>query len=131
MKELTEGQLLSQDFAVGAPTTAMEIPPPTRTVETVTLEIRTLQHQAQGIILNYAIEIGRRLEEAKSMLPHGEWGNWLKKELDYSQSTAQNFMRVFREYGDSQQSLFGGTSKSQTFGNLPEAGWIKTEGGRL
>lgn len=116
--EVTEGQLLSQDFGVGGPPTAVEVPPPPRTVETVTLEIRTLQHQAQGIILNYAIEIGRRLEEAKAMLPHGEWGAWLKRELDYSQSTAQNFMRVFREYGDTQQSLFGSTSKSQTFGNL-------------
>lgn len=116
--EVTEGQLLSQDFGVGGPPTAVEVPPPPRTVETVTLEIRTLQHQANGIILNYAIEIGRRLEEAKAMLPHGEWGAWLKRELDYSQSTAQNFMKVFREYGDSQQSLFGSTSKSQTFGNL-------------
>ena len=116
--ELTEGQLLSRDFGVGGPPAAVEVPPPPRTVETVTLEIRTLQHQAQGIILNYAIEIGRRLEEAKAMLPHGEWGAWLKRELDYSQSTAQNFMRVFREYGDSQQSLFGAAPKSQTFGNL-------------
>lgn len=91
---------------------------PARTADTVALEIRTLQHQVQGIVLSYAIEIGRRLEEAKAMLPHGEWGPWLKRELDYSQSTAQNFMRIFREYGDSQQSLFGGTAKSQTFGNL-------------
>ena len=62
--EVTEGQLLSQDFGVGGPPTAVEVPPPPRTVETVTLEIRTLQHQANGIILNYAIEIGRRLEES-------------------------------------------------------------------
>lgn len=116
--QAAEGRILSEQFGVGGPPAAVEVPPPARTVETVTLEIRTLQHQAQGIILNYAIEIGRRLEEAKAMLPHGEWGAWLKRELDYSQSTAQNFMRVFREYGDSQQSLFGGAPKSQTFGNL-------------
>jgi len=89
-----------------------------RTPETVALEIRTIQRQAQGFILNSAIEVGRRLEEAKAMLPHGEWGAWLKRELNYSQSTAQNFMRVFREYGDTQLSLFGGEAKSQTFGNL-------------
>lgn len=89
-----------------------------RTPETVALEIRTLQRQAQGILLSYAIEIGRRLEEAKSLVEHGEWGDWLKRELDYSQSTAQNLMRIFREYGADQQSLFGGVAKSQTFGNL-------------
>ena len=91
---------------------------PVRTADVVALEIRTLQRQAQGIILSYAIEIGRRLEEVKAMLPHGEWGPWLKRELDYSQSTAQNFMRVFREYGDNQISFFGAAPKSQTFGNL-------------
>ena len=89
-----------------------------RTPEAVALEIRTLQHQAQSILLSYAIEIGRRLEEAKSLIPHGEWTNWLKTELSYSQSTAQNLMRVFREYGTAQQSLFGCDPKSQTFGNL-------------
>lgn len=117
MDEESEGRLLSQGFGMSNPT-AMETTTPQRTVEMVTMEIRTLQYQAQGIILNYAIEIGRRLEEAKAMLPHGEWGNWLKKELDYSQSTAQNFMRVFREYGDAQQSLFSRGQKSQAFGKL-------------
>ena len=96
---------------------AEESPQEERTAQTVALEIRTLQRQAQGIVLAYAIEIGRRLEEAKAMLPHGAWGDWLKRELDYSPSTAQNFMRVFREYGDDQMSLFGGP-KSQTFGNI-------------
>lgn len=96
---------------------AEALPPAERTAQTVALEIRTLQKQAQGIILAYAIEIGRKLEEAKAMLPHGAWGEWLKRELDYSPSTAQNFMRVYREYGDQQLSLFG-APKSQTFGNI-------------
>lgn len=116
--EVTEGRLLSQAFGEDGPSAAVEVSPPRRTVETVTLEIRTLQHQAQGIILNYAIEIGRRLEEAKAMLSHGEWGAWLKRELDFSQSTANNFMRIFREYGAAQQSLFGGEAKSQPVANL-------------
>ena len=115
----TEGQLLSEAYGLSGPPAATgDIEPPARTAEAVALEIRTLQRQAQGIILSYAIEIGRRLEEAKAMLPHGKWGAWLKKELNYSQSTAQNFMKVFREYGDNQQSMFGGAPKSQTFGNL-------------
>ena len=92
--EVTEGQLLSQEFGVGGPPAAVEVPPPPRTVETVTLEIRTLQHQAQGIILNYAIEIGRRLEEAKAMLPHGEWGAWLKRELDFSKIPLENIKQI-------------------------------------
>ena len=89
-----------------------------RDISTVTTEIRTLHRQAQRMILGYAIEIGRRLREAKEMLPHGRWGEWLKQEVEFSQSTAQNFMRIFEEYGDSQTSLFG-DAKSQTLGNLP------------
>lgn len=114
-----EGKCLSGQFGVGGPPEVREeAPPPVRTVETVTLEIRTLQRQAQQVVLGYAIEIGRRLEEVKAMLPHGQWGDYLKHEVEYSQSTAQNFMRIFREYGASQQSLFGGVANSQALGNL-------------
>lgn len=117
--EPDDGKFLAEEYGVGGPPAPLEsTQPPVRTAGAVAFEIRTLQSQARGIILSYAIEIGRRLEEAKAMLSHGEWGAWLKRELDYSPSTAQNFMKVFREYGDSQQSLFGGVPKSQTFGNL-------------
>lgn len=91
---------------------------PERTLDVVTLEIQTLQRQAIEVNLMYAIEIGRRLTEAKAMLPHGQWGDYLKTQVSYSQSTANNLMRIFREYGDNQQSLFG-AAKSQTFANLP------------
>ena len=114
-----EGKCLSEQFGVGGPPEVREeAPPPVRTVETVTLEIRTLQRQSQQVVLGYAIEIGRRLEEVKAMLPHGQWGDYLKHEVEYSQSTAQNFMRIFRGYGASQQSLFGGVANSQALGNL-------------
>lgn len=83
----------------------------------VAAEIRMLKGQAQQMALSYAVEIGRRLTEAKAMVPHGEWGEWLKREVDYSQSTAQNLMKVYQELGDGQESLFG-PPKSQTLGNL-------------
>lgn len=118
-EEMEEGRLLSADFGLSAPPAPAEVAPaPPRTVETVTLEIRTLQRQAQQIMLGYAVEIGRRLEEVKAILPHGQWGDYLKNEVDYSQSTANNFMRIYREYGAAQQSLFSGEAKSQAFANL-------------
>lgn len=88
-----------------------------RTLDVIEMEIRVLQDQAQRVVLGYAIETGRRLEEAKAMVGHGNWGDWVKK-MGYSQSTANNLMRVFREYGASQQSLFGGEANSQALGNL-------------
>lgn len=88
-----------------------------RDLGTVTIEIKALHRQAQQMVLNYAIEIGRRLIEAKALVEYGGWGAYIKEELGYSQSTANNFMRLFEEYGKSQQSLFGGEADSQTFGN--------------
>ncbi len=96
-----------------------EIEAPQRDIETVTSEIKNICQQAQAMALMYAIEIGRRLKEAKAILPHGEWGDWLKEKVEFSQSSANNFMRIFEEYGSDQISLFGQTANSQTLGNLP------------
>ncbi len=90
-----------------------------RDIEIVTNEINSLLSQAQCLLLTFAIEIGRRLVEAKSLLPHGEWGNWLKEKVGFSQSSANNYMKIFEEYGDEQITLFGAVPNSQTLGNLP------------
>lgn len=74
--------------------------------------------QLANMMLAHAVEKGRWLTEAKSLVPHGSWGEWLKREVDYSQSRAQELMRLFQRYGeDGQESLFG-ESKSQALGNL-------------
>lgn len=119
--ELTEGQLLSPDFGVdGPPATAGNAPLPDsgKTPDILAAEIRTIKSQTGRMVLNASIEVGRRLTEAKAKLPHGRWGEYLKNEVGYSPSQAQNLMRVFREYGSDQQSLFGGEAKSKTFGRL-------------
>lgn len=119
--EVTEGQLLSQDFGVGGPPATVGDAPlqdSGKTPDILAAEIRTIKNQTGRMVLNASIEVGRRLTEAKAKLPHGSWGEYLKNEVDYSPSQAQNLMRVFREYGSDQQSLFGGEAKSQTFGNL-------------
>lgn len=92
---------------------------PARDIAVITAEIKSIQQQANAMALLYAVEIGRRLEEAKRALPYGEWGAWLKNEVDFSQSTANNFMRLFEEYGSAQISIFGASVDSQTFAKLP------------
>ena len=89
-----------------------------RDVNAITTEIRTITRQTQQIILTAAVEIGRRLAEAKELVPYGQWGDYLKNEVEFSQSTANNFMRMYEEYGNGQKSLFD-TANSQTLGNLP------------
>lgn len=92
---------------------------PARDIAVITAEIKSIQQQANALALIYAVEIGRRLEEAKRTLPYGEWGKWLENEVDFSQSTANNFMRLFEEYGSDQISIFGASVDSQTFAKLP------------
>lgn len=86
----------------------------TRTPEMIAAEIRALT----GSVLSGILEIGRRFTEAKELLPHGEFGEWVRTQTGYSMSTANNFMRLFNEYGADQGSLFGASANSQTFGNL-------------
>lgn len=88
-----------------------------RDINTITAEIRTIKEQAARMLLCSYVELGRRLTEAKELLPHGEWGSWLRDEVEFSQSTANNLMNIYEEYGSEQESLFGETN-SQALGNL-------------
>ena len=68
-----------------------------RTPEIVAAEIRQIADQTRKMVLNSSIEIGKRLCEAKEMVPHGEWAAWLEKNVDFSQSSANNFMKIYTE----------------------------------
>lgn len=92
---------------------------PVREIGVITAEIKDLRRQAKTMALLYAVEIGRRLDEAKRALPYGKWGIWLKEEVEFSQSSANNFMKLYEEYGAAQISIFGASVDSQTFANLP------------
>lgn len=65
------------------------------------------------------IEIGKRLIEAKAQLKHGEWLPWLSEKVEFSETSAQRFMQLAREYGNT--SLVGdlGTSKALALLALP------------
>lgn len=89
-----------------------------RDINTITAEIKLIKSNVQKVALEGAIEIGRRLVEAKEILPHGEWGGWLKDEFEYSQPTASRFMTLFKEYGKEQGSLFGAEAKYSTLNSL-------------
>jgi len=65
--------------------------------------IRTLGKQTIGNI----IEIGRRLNDAKALVGHGNWLSWLEREFGWTDKTAQNFM-----------SLANAASKNENFSNL-------------
>lgn len=90
-----------------------------RTPEQIGAEIRMYMDVGRRVTLLCGIEIGRRLVEAKEMLPHGEWLPWLQRETEFSSSSAQRYMKVYEEYGATQIGLFGPETNSPTLGNLP------------
>lgn len=84
----------------------------TRSISNITEEIQELKAEAQCLIVNYVCKIGKRLAEAKAILQHGEWAEWLESEVNFSQRTATNYMKIYEEYGSEQTSLFSGNSQA-------------------
>lgn len=70
------------------------------------------------IILDSAIKIGKRFTEAKSLCPRGKWGEWVKEATGYEQSMAENYMKIYREYGGGQLNLGGDFTNSQSIASL-------------
>ena len=69
-----------------------------RDIEVITREILDAKRRGGEAILT----IGRCLTEAKQALPHGEWLPWLNERVEFSERTAQNFMRLAREWSNPQ-----------------------------
>ena len=100
----------------------------TRTPAHVAADINAVKSHASAVFRaavdegkRSCILIGKLLEEAKSLVPHGEWGAWLKNNVDYSESTAQNLMRCYREFGDEQIDFFSGVSDADFFSILTQS----------
>ena len=67
-----------------------------RDIETITAEIQEAKLQ----IGENLFVIGRGLIEAKDQLPHGEWLTWLTWRVEFSEATAQNYMKLVRKYSN-------------------------------
>ena len=90
-----------------------------RTPEIIGAEIRMYYEAGRRVTMLCGIEIGRRLNEAKQMLSHGEWMPWLEREVPFSDRHAQNYMKIYREYGAAQQGLFGPETNAKYISDLP------------
>jgi chemotaxis protein histidine kinase CheA len=89
-----------------------------RTPEIIGAEIRDITAQVRRVALGAAIEIGHRLDEAKEMLPHGEWSGWLERETEFSQRQAQRMMQLYDAYGAAQIGIFGAEIKATALSDL-------------
>lgn len=87
------------------------VPEYKRGINEITEEIR--EETAQ--FLRSAIRIGRLLFEAKAQIAQGDWGKYIEEQLPFSHSWANNYMKIYKEYGSEQMSIFG---NSQAIMNL-------------
>lgn len=107
----TEGEALREMFDGTAPAA------PGRDIDIITEEINFYKQQAGMAIL----EIGKRLAEAKSQLSHGEWLPWLEEKVEFSERSAQQYIRLWREYGKSATVADLGVRKALVLLALPES----------
>ena len=103
------------DISKYAATLNQPAPAETRDIEAITTEIIQLKQDAGNAILG----IGQRLIEAKAILPRGEWLPWLEERVEFSERSAQNFMRLAREWSNPQALADLGASKALTLLALP------------
>lgn len=87
-----------------------------RDIETITDEILDLKKTAGEALL----EIGARLIEAKSLLSHGEWLTWLSEKVEFSERSANRFMKLAREWTNPTTLADLGASKALALLALPE-----------
>lgn len=86
-----------------------------RDIETITGEILDAKRAGGEAILT----IGRCLIEAKDMLSHGEWRSWLEERVEFSERSAQRFMRLAREWSNPTALSDLGATKALTLLALP------------
>ncbi len=68
----------------------------------------------------HVIEVGKRLLQAKTLVPHGDWANWLKNNFNLSQESARKFMRCSEKFGKSTTSWILKPSQMFELLALPE-----------
>ena len=89
-----------------------------RSADQIAIEICTIREQVATTAMVGACQIGKRLEELKALVPFGEWGDFIKHRVGYSQRQCDNLMQLYREFGE-----FG--PKSQSFANLSPTAALK------
>lgn len=71
-----------------------------RSADQIAIEICTIRDQVATTAMVGACQIGKRLEELKALVPFGEWGDFIKHRIGYSQRQCDNLMQLYREYGE-------------------------------
>lgn len=67
-------------------------------------EAHDAAERAEAGAAHYAIQAGRLLMEAKELVPHGGWQDWLERNFSGSRRTAQVYMSLARDPAKAQHA---------------------------
>ena len=63
----------------------------------INLRVKCAEDRAKKAV-EYAIDAGQLLNEAKALVPHGEWENWLTQHCTVAPRTARAYMMLARRF---------------------------------
>jgi len=87
-----------------------------RDMETITRDVLNAKLQVgEGLFT-----IGQGMIEAKAQLSHGEWLRWLTETVEFSEDTAQNYMKLVRKYSNAEALRYLGYTKALALLSLPD-----------
>lgn len=89
---------------------------PTPTLDQLTVEVKFYLGQIGQNIL----EVGKRLIQAKALLQHGEWQDWLKNNFQLSYATAAKFIQCAERFSNVETSRGLKSSQMIELLRLPE-----------
>ena len=67
------------------------------------------------------IEVGKRLIQAKSLVQHGEWQDWLKNNFQLTDRTARNFIQCAERFGKTEIDFRFSSTQMIALLSLPDA----------
>ena len=88
-----------------------------KSTEELTAKTNTLYQQMQligAVGIQMAADAGRCLTKIKERIGHGNWGDWCKRNLEFSERKAQNMMKLAAEMHE-KNGIF---SNPQTFADI-------------
>ena len=89
-----------------------------RSGDVIAAEINLIKKQTAQSVMRAAVQIGMLLHEAKIAVGHGNWANWLYDNVDYSEKTAQRFMKLADAYGQNLLAEADGDEYSQAIADM-------------
>lgn len=81
-------------------------------------EINAIKEQVRETVYLSTCRIGEKLLLAKGAVGHGNWGQWLKDNVDYSERTAQGIIAIYKNFNNKEIKLFGTAPDVELLGKL-------------